>query len=494
MTGGSAQHRPGWASGLPARLLALTALFVIVSEILIYVPSIARFRHAQLEEHVARAHIAVLALEATPDNMVSPELERDLLFHASAYSLLLTTPERRIRMLGTDHEPAVDASYDLRGMGAFDMIYAAFVTLTQGRNRILRIIANSPRVPADTIEIVIDEAPLRAAMLGYSRRIVQLTVIISLLTAGLVYLSLHRLLVRPMLRISDSMMRFRANPDDERAIVVPSARRDEIGLVERELQTMQHDLRAALRQKTRLAALGGAVAKINHDLRNTLATAVLASDRLTQLSDPEVRRVAPKLYDAIDRAVALCARTLTFARDDQPSLQESRFPLKALVAEVAASLPTTDGASGSSACTLEYRGADLDVDADRDQLFRVFSNLALNAAQAGARRITVRVRSEAGGKVIDIEDDGPGIAETLQPLLFQPFAGSGRNGGSGLGLLIAREIICDHGGDLLLLATGAEGTTFRIAWPPRRTPRGARARKRGKAAETGEKGLRRFAE
>lgn len=495
------QHGSGWTRGLPARVLALTVLFVMLAEVLIYVPSIARFRAVQLEEHAARAHIAVLALEATPDHMVSDVLERDLLFHASAHRLSLMTADRRVRTLSAETVPAVDAETDLRRANPAALIADAFATLVRGEDRVLRVVAHSPKAPSDTIEIVIDEAPLRTAMIAYSRRILELSIVISLITAGLVFVSLHWLLVRPMLRISESMMRFRANPDDPRAVVVPSARRDEIGLVERELETMQHDLRAALRQKTRLAALGAAVAKINHDLRNALASAVLASDHLATLDDPEVKRVAPRLLEAIDRAVKLCEQTLAFVRDERPPLRLSRFSLRALLADVAAALPgaRTDGAALP---VIETGTRDLIIEGDRDQLFRVFSNLAWNAAQAGAGRIAVQVAPAEGGYAIDVADDGAGIPEAERARLFQPFSGPRRNGGSGLGLVIGREIVRAHGGELLLLATGAGGTTFRLRWPRARARPGAAASPDasatggtapvGGAADNGEKGLRQF--
>lgn len=496
------RHGSGWTRGLPARVLALTVLFVMLAEVLIYVPSIARFRALRLEEHAARAHIAVLALEATPDHMVSDALERDLLFHAAAHRLSLMTPDGRVRTLRAEAVPAVDAQTDLRLANPASLIADAFATLAHGEGRILRVLARSPKVPADTIEIVIDEAPLRTAMLAYSRRILELSIVISLITAGLVFVSLHWLLVRPMLRISESMMRFRANPDDPRAVVVPSARRDEIGLVERELETMQHQLRAALRQKTRLAALGAAVAKINHDLRNALASAVLASDHLATLDDPEVKRVAPRLLEAIDRAVKLCAQTLAFARDERPPLRLSRFSLRALLADVGAALPgaRTDGAALP---VIETGSCDLIIEGDRDQLFRVFSNLAWNAAQAGAGRIAVHVAAADGGcYAIDVADDGAGIPEAERARLFQPFSGPRRNGGSGLGLVIGREIVRAHGGELLLLATGAGGTTFRLRWPAARARPGAAAASETRTTDTnppvagaagnGEKGLRRF--
>lgn len=480
-------HRLGWTRGLPARVLALTVLFVMLAEVLIYVPSIARFRLVHLEDHVARAHIAVLALEATPDQMVSAALERDLLFHAGAHSLSLTTGDGRVRMLAGDRVPPVDARFDLRESGPLSLIMEAFATLAHGDGRVLGVVARSPKAPAETVEIVIDETPLRTAMIGYSWRILELSVAISLIAAGLVFVSLHWLLVRPMLRISESMMRFRANPDDAAAVVVPSARRDEIGLVERELERMQHDLRAALGQKTRLAALGSAVAKINHDLRNTLASAVLASDHLASVDNAEVQRVAPRLLDAIDRAVSLCTRTLEFARDERPVLRSSRFPLAALLADVAAALPgaRTDGAAVP---VLESDGCDLVLEADREQVFRVFSNLAWNAAQAGAGRIAVRVAAVNGGCAIDVADDGTGIDDAGRARLFEPFSGPRRDGGTGLGLVIAREIVRAHGGDLSLLATGPAGTTFRLRWPLTRVRFGTAAD--DGAPDDGERGLR----
>ena len=88
-------------------------------------------------------------------------------------------------------------------------------------------------------------------------------------------------------------------------------------------------MRQALGQRARLAALGTAVTKINHDLRNILATARLVTDGLADSAAPEVRRVAPRLLDAIDRAVALCTRTLDFSREGAPPFAPSRFPLRA---------------------------------------------------------------------------------------------------------------------------------------------------------------------
>ncbi|MGH1482710.1 MAG: histidine kinase dimerization/phospho-acceptor domain-containing protein, partial [Geminicoccales bacterium] len=77
---------------------------------------------------------------------------------------------------------------------------------------------------------------------------------------------------------------------------------------------MQKGLRDALSQKTRLAALGSAVSKINHDLRNLLANAMLLSDSLDISQDPKVKRIAPRLVESMERAAKLCSDTLNFSR------------------------------------------------------------------------------------------------------------------------------------------------------------------------------------
>ena len=133
----------------------------------------------------------------------------------------------------------------------------------------------------------------------------------------LVFFSLYFIFVRPMRRITHAMISFRDNPEDPSRIISASKRRDEIGITERELGAMQRDIYGFLQQKARLAALGAAVAKIQHDLRNILASAQLASDRLAAVDDPVVQRLAPRLVAAIDRAVSLATNTLRYGRADE---------------------------------------------------------------------------------------------------------------------------------------------------------------------------------
>jgi len=459
---------PPLTRSLSARLLVLTIAFVMLGEVLIFVPSIARFRLVYLQERLAAAHEATLALEAAPDGMVSPDLRRQLLAHAQVRSIALRTPDASYLMLGDP--PRIDASYDITGATPPMLIRDAFEALVQSGNRVLRVMGPSRIAPATMVDVTLDEAPMRAEMFDYARRILMLSIVLSLLTATLVYFSLQWLMVRPMRRITGTLIAFRESPEDVSTDIEVSARRDEIGIAQAELAEMQRGVRAALRQRAHLAALGGAVSKINHDLRNILSTAVLVSDRLAQSDAPEVRRDASALTQAIDRAVALCEDTLRFVRARGPELRLDSFDLRDLLGETRAALALDD--DGPIEWLLELPEP-FEVTADRDQLFRVFFNLAHNAIGAmngageggGQIRITGHRRDDCA--VIDLADTGPGLPARARERLFEPFAGSASHGGTGLGLPIAREIMRAHGGDVRLVRSDGGGTVFRIELPLR---------------------------
>ena len=466
---GEGSPGPRFLTGMSGRLLALTMCFVMLAQVLIYLPSVGRFRKVYLEDQIAKAHLAALALEASSDGSGAYPLMTDLLMHAGAHAIVLKGPDRRMLMLADRMPSTVDATFDLRQQRLVDWIGQALATLVQSDNRVLRVIDASPGGAAATLEVLLDEAPLRQAMYAYSWRILTMSILVSLIGASAVYLALQLWLVRPIARLTESMVRFRDNPEDEGTTIVPSGRSDEIGLAERELATMQSQLRAALRQKTRLAMVGSAIAKIHHDLRNSLASAVLASDRLATIDDAEVQRLVPRLCQAIDRAVALSSRTLDFLREQPPPLRESLFQIRDLLADVEHSVRAPDG--DTLRVTTVGTALNAEIAADRELLFRVFSNLALNAAQAGATQVCIDAGQFDSQIVFEVRDNGAGIPTQIRERLFLPFAGSGRSEGTGLGLVIAREIVAAHGGTLTLVETGAQGTTFRLALPLRRQPR-----------------------
>lgn len=454
-----------FATSLSAKLLVMTILFVMLAEVLIFAPSVARFRLVWLEQRMAAGHLAALTIEAAPDQMVTEELETKLLAHVGAYSVDLELPDERIYMLSTMPAPPVAQAYDLRHAMWLDMIVEAVALLVRREDRVIRVFGASPKDGRAEVELILDEAPLRAEMIDFAERILALSVLISLITAGLVFLSLNGLMVRPMQRITASMMAFRRDPEDLSATLPPTSRADEIGTAQRELIDMQAALRSALRQRERLAALGTAVTKINHDLRNILSTAALVSERLAASEDPEVRRVTPRLMQAIDRAVELCSQTLAYSRDGSLPLRRAAVPLAEMVEEVGAELAPAAGA-GVSLVNRVPRG--LSVQADREQLSRALANLARNALEAGATEVTVAAappEGDGGRLALTVSDNGPGLPPRARENLFQPFAGSARAGGTGLGLAIAREVARAHGGDVRLAGSDSRGTCFVLELP-----------------------------
>src|SRR5438067_2875132 len=355
---------------LSARLLVLTVFFVMLSEVFIFVPSVARFRMTYFANHLAAAHLASLALAASPNGKLDQPMTNLILRDVGAHAVILHRPNGMVFMLDSPVAPQPDVTFDLTKGNIPIWIQRSIETLARSDNRIMRVVGPAPNEPGATVELLLDEAPLRAEMWNFGVRILELSIVISLITAALVYLSLQLLLVRPMRRITGSMTSFRQDPEDASRRIAPSRRHDEIGRAESELAMLQETVRQALGQRARLVALGSAVTKINHDLRAILATARLVSDGLAGSAAPEVRRVAPRLFDAIDRAVALCTSTLDFSREGAPPLYPSRFNLAPLIEEIELGLGAPDARPEIETAV----PSGLKVWADRDQLYRVLLN------------------------------------------------------------------------------------------------------------------------
>jgi signal transduction histidine kinase len=459
---------PPMMRSLSARLLVLTIAFIMVGEVMIFVPSIARFRMTYFEDKIAAGRLAVLALEATPDNMVSQPLADQLLAHVGALGIVLHKHNDVTLMIDSEMPPNVDATFDLREMAPWRAIRNSFKTLFDTKERVLRILDSAPEDKDSVVEVLLYETPLRKEMWQFGTRVLELSIIISLITGALLYLTLQWLLVRPMRRITAAITSFRADPEDAGRVITPNGRNDEIGVAQRELADMQETVRQALRQRARLAALGTAVSKINHDLRGILSTARLVSDSLADSAVPEVRRVAPTLLSAIDRAVALCTRTLDFTRDSPAPLVRRRFPLADLVEDVSQALAVEQDADAArvegSRIGNEVPGT-LDVEADRDQLYRVLFNLCHNAVEAGAHHVMIGGTMQADLVAITVADDGHGLPPKARDNLFQAFTGSARLGGTGLGLAIARELMRAHGGEIVLIESTGSGTIFQLTLP-----------------------------
>lgn len=454
--------------GLSGRLLALTLLFVLLAEVLIYVPSVASFRKSWLDDRIAAAQVAALVLDAAPDGMLSPDLANRLLGAVGAKVVAVRVHGSRRLLAMEPPVTKVARMVDLRDDTAFDLIRDAFAVLLRPAAGPVRVVGGGMD-GVEFVEIVLDEAPLRAAMLAFSRNVLVVSLIISGITAALVALALQRAIVRPVRRLIGSITAFAEAPEDFARVITPSTRTDEIGVAERALAGMQGVLAGELRQKRRLAELGLAVSKINHELRNMLTTAQLLTDRLEGVSDPAVQRIAPRLIATLARAIAFCQATLAYGRLVERPPQRRRIPLAPLVAE----LEDQIALGGRPICFTADLPADLVIDADPDQLSRVLVNLVRNAVEALSGEtvddptLSISAGREGGTVVIRVCDNGPGVPERARAHLFEAFQGSGRAGGTGLGLTIAAELVRLHGGAIALLDQPT-GACFRLAIPDRR--------------------------
>ncbi len=453
-------------NSLSGRLLILTTVFVMLAEVLIFVPSIARFREDYMLNRLERAQIASLALLA--DDMLDPALEVELLENAQVFNVVLRRDEVRQLMLSSDIPQAISRTYDLRDATALNLIRDAMMRMVTPENEVIRVIGAPVREAGLLIEITMETGPMRMAMIDYGVRILILSAVISVITAFLLFLAMRALILKPIKGVVGHMQNYAMAPEDARRIIEPSARVTELYEAEVALKTLQTDLTQALKQKERLAQLGSAVSKISHDLRNILTSAQLFTDRIEMSEDPTVKRMAPKLVGSITRAVHLCESTLAFGKAEEPGPTLTMVSLAELVEDA------MDGeklASGDHA--ISY-AADIPlglmVRADPEQMYRVISNLVRNARQAlmGAGQggeIAVQASETDTAWLIEISDTGPGLPAKAQEHLFTPFQGGARKGGSGLGLAIAAELVKGHGGHLTLLKTDSEGTTFQLVLP-----------------------------
>ena len=460
-------RRLSWPGGLSARLLLLTALFVMGAELLTLAPSLAAFQDTWLTSRVRAAELASLAVEAAPAGVVSDRMAGELLEGAGVVSVAVQTDGVRRLLLQAPRMARFPTLIDLRRSDPIGWLLAPFDIIAPGGPKMLRVVAKPQFRTGDFVEIVVPEAPLRRDLLAYMTRLLVASAAISVVAGLIVYLALNAFLVRPMQRITESMERFRAAPEDPAARLKLSGRRDEVGRAEAELGRMQDDLRTALQSRSRLAALGEAVAKINHDLRNMLTSAQIVAERLQGSGDPRVTQALPRLERALDRAVGLAQNVMAYGKSEEPPPKPLTTPLR----PAAASAAEDAGLSPDGVALRMEMPAGLQVWADPDQLDRILVNLLKNAREAieATGRATGEVRLSASpgpdAVLIHIHDDGPGVPERLQMRLFQPFAGSGRPDGAGLGLAIARELARAHGGDLSLETTGDAGSSFALSLP-----------------------------
>lgn len=448
-----------WRDSLSFRLFLIAIASVLVIEALIFVPSATRYRNDWLKDQIEAGRLAALALEAAPSRMVSEELERDLLESAMVLAVAELYDERRDMILNPGEEICCTRKIILYDDSPdFSEVGDTLGTFFARKDRFLIIRAAGSR-PGRVIEIVADEKDLRQKLGTYGLNILGLSLLISIVTGGLLYLMLLLTVVRPIRRVTESVEQIKDEPGSWKRRLSPTPRSDEIGRAQNALSDMEEAVSNAFRQQERLAQLGEAVAKINHDLRNSLATAQLVSDNLSRSEDPRVAKSLPRLERALERAINLASDTLKYGRSSVPDSNIQKLRLFDIAEEAAAEALA---AFGEIAFSNEVELL-AEAEADPDHLHRICANLIRNAAEAMDGNGAISIGYD--GAALSVADTGPGLPEQAKSNLFKPFAGSTRRDGTGLGLALSRDLARAMGGDLELGETGETGTRFVIFLP-----------------------------
>lgn len=463
----SVPTRPSLLGGLSGKLLILTVIFVMIAEVLIFVPSVANFCVTWLQNKLDTAEVASIVFLDSKEVMLSGEAQKQLLDATQSMAVVVRDGGMSTLMASNDMEAELTAHINLDDFGPLNAIGMGFTFLTSDQKQYYRVYATMKSSDA-IIELVQEDRHLVSALLIYSKNVLLISFAISLITAVLVFLALHWLIVQPIRNISGNMSAFSDDPENSALIFSPSTRRDEIGIAEHRLADFQVDLQHTLRQKRRLTDLGLAVSQVNHDLRNILATALLLSDRLSNSTDPAVQKFAPKLIKTIDRAVEYTGSVLGFSSAREKPLVRSQVHLHQLADEVYELLGLDQKGFVSWVNDVPQQ---LEIEADAKQLFRVLMNICRNAVQAmetsepSAQTLRIVAERNTDSVSIRISDTGPGIGKDAREKFFQAFQGSTRQGGTGLGMSIAADLMRAHGGSIAIERTDSSGTVIVLNLP-----------------------------
>ena len=290
------------------------------------------------------------------------------------------------------------------------------------------------------------------ALRSYMLRGFALVIVLAMMIGIPFAIIIEWLVIFPLRRMISDMTSFARDPYQQGREETDLTHQNIISEARQAFDTMTTATRNELVQRDKLAAVGEAVAKINHDMRNVLSSAVLLSDSLEQSDDPKVARAGPVVSQAIQRAVDMCSHMLLYLKQPE-AISSAPVTMAKLIDECQAGINIT----------INYSGPDQLV-IDEAAFFRLLHNLIGNAASAKASAVDITVWRAGQHAIVDIADNGPGLDEGSRDSLFKPFAGSSR-GSSGLGLSIARDIALAHGGDLRLSRSNDNGSEFRLRLP-----------------------------
>jgi signal transduction histidine kinase len=466
--------------GLAARVLAVTIGFVLLAMGLFYVTRLTAHREMLLHGKISAVQTTVDAFGLAGPTAPPHDLSKKILNSDEVKWMAVETPAGRREFVtaggpleSVESVTADDSSY-------FESMAATFHALFAAPGTVVKLSAPA-QANEPAIEFAFDETSLIQSLWRVSYSFLTISLTIAAVVTCVLWAALWRMVLQPVRRLTSNIIAFGENPQDASRVIAPSGRGNEIGRAETALAVMQRSLAHELAQGKRLAELGMAVARINHDLRNILSAAQLISDRLATIPDPLAQRLAPRLVATLDRAIQFCQSTLTYGASRELPPSRRRFDLSELVSQVVESGQAEHDAAVDYNIDIPPRFC---VHADPDHVLRVLENLSRNAAQALMAKGATDGRPKAirfaairtdGLALIEISDTGPGFPPDQYDRIFEPFHKSTSDVGAGLGLAIAADLVTRNGGAITLAPAKADdfycGARFLIKLP---TAEGAR--------------------
>ncbi len=448
---------------ISGRLAILTFGFVFLMSSITLFPALAIFRESELQERIEEAALVALALTTNPIPEIDIDQSSALLEKAQILDLAVIDEGQRKRLLLPYEKVTLTGRVDLTNLSFINRFVDGFKCALNSEQGIY-LISGIPSFEFERVEAMVSIRTICSQVRMGASRFLFMSFGLALATSFLITFAVSRLVVRPVHFLTKTISNFDGKGISKKVEIRNPIR--EFQNAEKSLKEMQDRVINSFEQQRRLATLGESVSKIQHDLRNMLSTAQLLADNLEESEDPKVRRSAPRLLRAIDRAINLSSQTLTYGNLHAHTPKFSLGKLAPVINEVMEDEALLDS-SGNITFSVDCDQA-LEVHTDFQILKRILQNLIRNARQAleelGEGKILISVKENEGINIC-VRDTGPGLKEETVQHLFEPFRGSTRSNGSGLGLAIGKELSELIGGSLKLSSTSSIGTEFLIELP-----------------------------
>lgn len=434
---------------------------MLLAEAVIFLPSASNHRKTWLEDRAMSAGHLAIALKAAPESYNRMMLAQTFMEDTNISVVSVETNGQSRLVLGTPPDTADIEVLDLRNDLGGLMLGPTLASFSD-KEGYFRVLAKPPPGEFETLEYLVPKRALQQAMEKYCHNILGLSILIAIITGVMLYSVLRFLIVKPLQCLGDDVAEFQEDPSAPLKKKRTHDRKDEIGDLSRSFTEMQEGVQSSLEQRKRLADLGLAVSKINHDLRNVLTSAQLVSDRLAMDKDERVKKMGERLVRAVDRGVRIAEGVLDYSSEKEEVLELETINLFDLAEEAA-----TDTLRRYKGVGFENKiDPKLSAQADADHTYRIFQNLIRNAAQALKDRpeamVTIEARNGGNKVYATLSDNGPGLPDKVRESIFTPFSTGGGRGRTGLGLTISKELAEAQGGNISLVNSDENGTAFEL--------------------------------